>query len=200
MGFPAQLDRTNVHFPDDDKVSHFAARELQIFLRIGVVVSIVVTAITTALLPFWLWIPLIALIACMVPLIVVNGIEQRTRAERYERAHREHVEESAHRLHPDADSTIEGHLLARDDDHFTPMSLLKKESVIGIEIIVGLALAAVALVIVGVVTGHIAWELVMIGVGLFVVYGLLVMAPVWLGLFTDVEEVARGTQSNERRA
>lgn len=199
MGFPAQLDHDNLHFPDDDTISHFAFRELQIFLRMAVVLSIVATAVMMATFWFFAWIPFLGLCASILALMFTSGVEQRTRSEHLERAHHEHTVELAHELHPDADNALEAQLLANDEEHFMPMRLLKKESIIGVEIIIGLGLAAVALVVVGLITGHIPLEVATLGIGLFISYGLLVMAPVWLGWMTDVEAVERGHASNERR-
>ncbi len=198
MGFPAQIDRDDLRFPDDDNITHFAAREFQIVLRVFVVLAIIATAVVMATFWFWAWVPALVLFLAYLGLFLTTSVERRTRRERYERQMHEHRENLAHETHPQADTPIEASLLAEDDEHFTPTRLLKREGMIGIEILIGLGLAAAALVIVGGLKGILAWELVAIAGGLIVAYGLLVMAPVWLGWFTDEEEIARGTISNER--
>lgn len=198
MGFPAQIDRTDLHFPDNDNISHFAAKEFQVSLRIVVVLSIVATAVLMVLFPFWGWIPAVILAMAYVALFLIDSVEGRTRRSQYEHQSQAHRTELAHQMHMDADTPLEASFLAQDDEHFTSAALLKREGIIGAEILIGLGLAAVALVVVGVWKGSLPWELVSIALGLIVAYGFLVMAPVWLGWFTDEEEQARGAISNER--
>lgn len=198
MGFPAQIDRTDVHFPDDDRITHFAAREFQIALRVMVVLCIVATAVLMVTFPFWGFIPATALCLAYLGLFITNTTEKRTREVRFEERAEEHRVTRARQTHPDAETPVEAALIAEDDEHFTHPRLLRRDSVIGIEILIGLGLASIALVIVGVVTNSLPWELVAIAGGLIVFYGLFIMAPVWLGWFTDEEELSRGTISNER--
>jgi hypothetical protein len=199
MGFPAQIDRTDLHFPDDDNISHFAAREFQIALRILAVIAIVGTAVLMALFPFWGWIPGVLVLAlAYLGLFISGSIEQRTRRAKYEHPAKAHRAELAHQVHDEADTQIEANLMAEDDEHFTSPKLLKREGVIGIEILIGLGLAAVALVVVGLWKDVIPWGLAATALGFIVAYGFFVMAPVWLGWFTDEEEQALGTLSNER--
>jgi len=199
MGFPAQIDRTDLHFPDDDNISHFAAKEFQIALRIIAVLAIVGTAVLMALFPFWGWIPGVLVLAfAYLGLFISGSIEQRTRRAKFEQQSQQHRAELSHQLHQEADSPIGANLLAEDDEHFIPPRLLKREGIIGAEILIGLGLAAIALVIVGLWKGALPWELVAIAIGLIVAYGFLVMAPIWLGWLTDEQEQARGAISNER--
>lgn len=200
MGFPAQLDRDDLHFPDDDRVSHFAAREFQIILRGVAILAMVSTAVMMATFWFFAWVPTLVLLLCYVGLAVINQVEQRTRVERYERESHRHRAELAHELDPEADTPLAGQLLARDEEHFTPMPLLRKEGVIGLEIVIGLALTAVALVIVGIVSGSLPGELVAIAGGLIFCYGFMAMAPVWLGWVGDMEEEERDKMGNESTA
>jgi len=200
MGFPAQLDQRDQHFPDEDSISHFAARELQIVLRVIVVASIIAVVLTMVTFYFWVWVPLTLLVAASIGLIVANSIERKTRNERLEAIHQAHRERLAHEIDPESESTVEAQFFAKDAEHFTPLPLLKREWRIGIEIVTCLLLAAGALVALGLIYDLLAWELVAIGAGLVVCYGLLVMAPVWLGWFGDVEEEERLKQRNTRES
>jgi len=192
MGFPAQLDQRDPHFPDDDTVSHFAVREVQIVMRVFVALSIAATAVVMATFWFWAWVPAVVLLLAYVALIAVNSLERKTAVARFEHATREHQESMAHALDPQADTLVEAALTARHESQFTPLRVVRKVGVIGVEIVVGVALAAIGLAFI-----LLPLELVLLGGVLFFFYMLFVMAPVWLGWMSDVEAVETGKRSNE---
>jgi fatty acid desaturase len=192
MGFPAQLDQHDQRFPDDDTMSHFALREVQITLRAFIAITIAATAITMATFWFWAWVPAVVLLLAYIALIGVNSLERKTAVARYQQASREHEESMAHAIDPDADTVVEAAITGRHEAQFTPLPLFRKVGVIGVKIVVGVALAAIGLAFI-----LLPLELALLGGVMFFFYMLFVMAPVWLGWVSDVEAVENGTRSNE---
>lgn len=206
MGFPAQLDKNDPAFPHDDTVSHFAAKELLILLRISVALGIAATAVTMATFWFWAWVPAVILLVCFAALLLCHNVEQRTRREKFEQELAVWREREAElrmtQLADPAAPPEAGHspdeAAPTSELDIVPMPVLKREMWMGVEIVVGLGLAAVGVVIAGLVTGHLERDLVLLATGLFVVYGAFVMGPVWLGWFGDVDEAERRKEQPER--
>ncbi|MGI9013757.1 MAG: hypothetical protein ACR2GY_05835 [Phycisphaerales bacterium] len=185
MGFPAQLDDHDPHFPHDDSMQHFAAKELHIVLRIMVVLSIVATAVTMATFWMWAFLPVTVLLISYLGLLVTGSTESRTRGNRFADADRRAVEH-AHEF--DVPRTTDPRAVAKmrrrgEDASWIPMPMLKKEAVAGIEIVIGVCLAGIALAII-----FLPAPLIITGAVLFALYMVLVMAPVWLGALGDFEE------------
>jgi hypothetical protein len=150
---------------------HFIAREGRLVLRWVVILSLIATAVTMITFWFWAFIPAVILMLSWGLLLMSNDLEERTHIEGeipLDRA------EAATPAVPDQSRAL--HLPAHD----VPDAVFRRESRLGIEVAIGIGLAA--LVICGILM---PWKLVAIGALVVFAYMIILMAPVWLGAIED---------------
>jgi hypothetical protein len=155
----------------EESFVHFVAREGRVVLRILVIGSLIATAVTMITFWFWAFVPAVVLLISWGLLLITNDLEERTHVEGEMPLDRA---EAATPAVPDQSRAL--HL----PGHEVPDAVFKRESRLGIEVAIGVGLAA--LILCGILM---PWKLLAIGALVVFAYMLAIMAPVWLGALED---------------